>query len=104
MVIVEGFDRTNARNWPELRNDLMKDGFGLRLLRSGRDLVLLNFEDGTTHIQANGHVLTKLLEYVNANRHDADEPLVVIGFSMGGLVSRYSLAWCETNSVTHDVD
>ena len=104
VVIVEGFDRTNGRNWPELRNDLMADDFGLRMLRAGRDLVLLNFGDGTTHIQANGHVLTKLLEYVNANRHDADEPLAVIGFSMGGLVSRYSLAWCETNGIDHDVD
>ncbi len=58
--------------------------------REGRD-------GGTDYIQRNAMLLVKLIQQVNDSLqyNNSEEQIVVIGPSMGGLVSRYALAYME---------
>jgi alpha-beta hydrolase superfamily lysophospholipase len=46
--------------------------------------------------------VAKLLHRVNYEKR-SNEPLVLIGASMGGLVSRYALTYMERYHMSHDV-
>ena len=55
VVLLEGFDLTNTRNWPELY-ELMNTEQLLETIRAdGFDVVAVNFDDATDYIQR--HVL-----------------------------------------------
>ena len=63
---------------------------------AGYDLVFMDYGNGTTDIKANAEFFRKVVKYVNANKiampNGTREKNVVLGLSMGGLVSRYGLA------------
>lgn len=72
-------------------------------LRSrGYDIVYVDFADAGTYIQANAEFLMDVLERVN-NAKITDETTVLVGASMGGIVSRYALARMEAEGKTHCV-
>ncbi|MDH5628384.1 MAG: alpha/beta hydrolase, partial [Candidatus Krumholzibacteria bacterium] len=101
-VVVEGFDIDNTMNWDELYALLNQEGLVEELRNRGYDAVVLDFTESTEYIQRNAFVLVDLLHQVQALIGPADEyPLV--GASMGGLVSRYALAWMESNADPHRV-
>ena len=101
-VVVEGFDIDNTMNWDELYALLNQEGLVEELRARGYDAVVLDFTESTEYIQRNAFVLVDLLHQVQAMIGPADEyPLV--GASMGGLVSRYALAWMEANADPHRV-
>ncbi|MFJ2113666.1 esterase/lipase family protein [Streptomyces sp. NPDC087850] len=66
----------------------------------GRDAVIFGFGDRTASILDNAAYMTEAIMKLIAERR-GDEPLVVGGFSMGGLVARYALAGMETESIDH---
>ncbi len=73
---------------------------GEELRAVGNDILVLDFPDanGAEYIQRNAFVLIQLIQNVNADlrsRSSMPEQLTVIGPSMGGLVSRYALAYME---------
>ena len=80
----------------------------------GYDLIVLNFptyisvSDGTTvidggadFIQRNAFILIELINTINAIKVGSEQN-VVIGPSMGGLISRYALRYMEQNSMDHE--
>lgn len=72
-------------------------------LRSrGYDIVYVDFADAGTYIQANAEFLIDVIERVN-NAKITDEETVLIGASMGGIVSRYALAKMEQDGKAHCV-
>jgi hypothetical protein len=78
----------------------------LALKAQGYDLVVMDYADSHDFIPRNGLALVDLIGKVHAemdaNPNAADE-ISVIGFSMGGLVSRYALAYMEEMQMDHRV-
>lgn len=72
---------------------------GEELRAAGNDIIILDFPDanGAEYIQRNAFVLIQLIQNVNDDLRSrgSSEKLTVIGPSMGGLVSRYALAYME---------
>jgi len=81
------------------------------LWQMGFDVYSLDWCDKNDLIQRNALVLIEALEQVREGSFPSDvaplgedESLIVIGASMGGLVSRYALASLEDDGVDHGVD
>ena len=118
IIFVDGFDPGNGRDIP-LMYDLLNFGDPeqnlAELVRDeGFDLVVLDFpthvsmSDGTTvldggadFIQRNAFVFIELMNTLNGLKV-GDEENVVIGPSMGGLISRYGLRYMEQNAMDHE--
>ncbi|MFZ6012150.1 MAG: hypothetical protein ACOYXT_17545 [Bacteroidota bacterium] len=86
-------DNSNGHNLSEL------------LSNANYDLIFIDFDDGTDHIQRNAYLVENVIEWVNSVKqphHGVIEKNVVIGFSMGGLVARYALRDMELSGKTHD--
>ncbi|OEJ28924.1 hypothetical protein AS594_35380 [Streptomyces agglomeratus] len=75
-------------------------GFFEQLLTAGIDVVLVGFEERHTYIQANAGVVISAITKVIAERH-GQEPLIVGGVSMGGIITRYALAEMESQQQDH---
>ncbi len=92
--------------------------------RQGYDIIILNFhtyeygsrftstwagpipvyrDGGADYIERNAFVLVRLIDSVNAKlaANGSAEKLVIIGPSMGGLISRYALSYMERNGMQH---
>lgn len=102
IIVSEGFDLDNTMNWDELYTLLNQQNLAETIRGDGYDLVVLNFTDATDYLQKNAFVLVELIDQVRALA-GADRDLVLVGPSMGGLVSRYALAYMETNALDHGV-
>jgi hypothetical protein len=116
IFLVDGFDPGDSRNIQALYAQL-NYGTGQNLadtLRAqGFDIVLLNFptytrpnsttvvDGGVDFIQRNAFILVSLINQINAQKV-GNQKNVVIGPSMGGLISRYALRYMEMNNLNHD--
>ncbi len=119
IFFVDGFDPNDSRDIPSMYN-LLNYGnpvmnLGDLIRDQGYDLVVLNYEaiylsptDGTTpilggadYIQRNAFTLIELINTIN-NLKVGSEENVVIGPSMGGLISRYALRYMEQNTMDHE--
>ena len=116
IIVCDGFDPGDGRKVPDIYN-LLNYGspvqnLGNNVRNLGYDVVVLNFPkytrpDGTTvidggvdYIQRNAKVMVELINYINANKVGNQE-LVVIGPSMGGLITRHALRYMEMNGMDH---
>jgi pimeloyl-ACP methyl ester carboxylesterase len=118
IFFVDGFDPGDGRTI-EGMYDLLNYGNPVQNLADvvrdeGFDIVVLNFptyvssSDGTTvidggadFIQRNAFILAELITTINGLKVGTEEN-VVIGPSMGGLISRYALRYMEQNALDHD--
>jgi pimeloyl-ACP methyl ester carboxylesterase len=116
VFLVDGFDPGDSRNIAALYASL-NYGTGQNLanyLRTlGFDIVLVNFpnytrpssttvvDGGVDFIQRNAFVLVEVINQINAQKVGTQKN-VIIGPSMGGLISRYALRYMETNNLNHD--
>ncbi|MER5199262.1 esterase/lipase family protein [Streptomyces sp. NPDC002755] len=83
----------------------LEDGefpFISELRRRGRDVILLGFEERTASIMDNAEAVIAAVMRTNAEQL-GDARLVVGGFSMGGIVTRYALAKLEMRRMDHRV-
>lgn len=125
VVVVDGFDPAegteDGKGIEEIYLDfnqqklaeVLREGYGM-------DIVPLNFKKqiyfyqgnflyprvingGTDYIERNAMVLVTLLEKLNSCKI-GNEPIKVVGFSMGGLIARYALAYMEQENIQHNVD
>lgn len=102
IVVPEGFDLANSMDWDPLFELLNQQGLADTLHARGYDAVVLDFTDSTRPIQENAFVLMELIQQVQA-AIPAQGTLAVVGPSMGGLCSRYALAWMESHALPHRV-
>jgi hypothetical protein len=100
VLVVEGFDLDNEINWEELYALLNQQGLAESLRADGFDAVVLNFTDATDYIQRNSFVVTELIEQLKAVIGPFGD-LAIVGASMGGVASRYALAYMEANQMDH---
>jgi hypothetical protein len=98
VVVIEGFDLDNSMNWDELYTLLDQENLIETLRADGFDAVVLNFTDATDYLQRNSLLVAELLQQVGA-AIEPHTPIVLVGASMGGLVSRYALAWLESQAI-----
>lgn len=77
-----------------------------QLRNDGYDIVIINFRDGTGDIPTNAMYLRAFLKNVlnsPAYRDNFTEEAVLVGPSMGGLITRYALKTMEQNNEPHYV-
>lgn len=114
IILIDGFDANDSRGIPAIYDLMTYDSNNLAdtLRDEGFDVVILNFpvytnsnddliDGGVDFIQRNAFILIELINQINAQKV-GDEELVVIGPSMGGLISRYALRYMEQNSLDHE--
>ena len=80
-----GYD--NLQRMPQLLNALRSQGY---------DLVLVDFYDGAEELSLNARLVEEVIRLCNAHKV-GEEPLIVAGASMGGVISRYALRDMELN-------
>lgn len=119
LLILDGFDPLDNRKAECLYGKYLRYfeqtegvdkflGNKVRSPENGYDIIFLNFKDWTTpsgklirggadYVERNAMVLIELINQVNAAMvaNGSTEKLVIIGPSMGGLISRYALAYME---------
>ena len=119
IILVDGFDPGDGRDLTGLYNLLDYEGsggtenLGTYVRSQGYDLVILNFpvytraadlaevDGGADFIERNAMLLVELLDIINSAKIGTEEN-VVIGPSMGGLISRYALNYMEDNAMDHE--
>jgi pimeloyl-ACP methyl ester carboxylesterase len=107
IIIVEGFDPTDIYSTDAVI-ELLNGGGGTfddvadDLRTQGYDLIVLDYNDGGALIQRNAFLLVKLIQHINTVKKGTC-PIVLAGYSMGGVVSRYALNYMEANSLPHNV-
>lgn len=115
IIMVDGFDPGDTRNTTAIYGMLNygSQNLGNTLRAKGYDVVILNFptytrsgtttvvDGGVDYIQRNAMVLLELLKKINAQKV-GNAKNVVIGPSMGGLITRYALKYMEKNNMEHD--
>ena len=104
--IVEGWDPNNGNDfdyYTTLYGDLITE-----LTNNNYDVILLNYEFAGDYIQKNAFLLIALIEQINGMKVPNDEGVIerntVMGYSMGGLVARYALAYMEANGIEHETE
>ncbi len=121
IIVVDGFDPGDSRDIAGLYSLLDFTGSSgsqnlADLVRAeGFDVIILNFpvyvraadgatvDGGTDFIERNAMLLIELLDIINtAKAGNNPEQNVIIGPSMGGLISRYALNYMEANMLDAD--
>lgn len=127
VIILDGFDPLDTRDQRVIYGNYLAYGqnnkLGDELRDLGYDIIILNFpkdnlerlitittpfgnfsfpvyrDGGADYIQRNAFLLVTLIEEINRilTVNQSSEKLVVVGPSMGGLISRYTLKWMENN-------
>ncbi|NNK73033.1 MAG: T9SS type A sorting domain-containing protein [Flavobacteriaceae bacterium] len=118
IILVDGFDPGDGRTIDGLYSLLnYTDSMGSQNLADlvrgqGFDVVILNFpvytraadmaiiDGGADFIERNAMLLVDLINTINADKV-GDEEVVIIGPSMGGLISRFALNYMENQSLDH---
>ena len=77
--------------------------FATELRRRGHDLILLGYQERSASILQNAEIATQCIMRAIAERVGGT-PMLVGGFSMGGLVTRYALAKMEQQAIDHQTD
>lgn len=108
IIMLDGidFNDATARNGKTVYSDFLNyyeqgapKRLGEELRAAGNDVLVLDFPgaNGAEYIQRNAFVLIQLIQNVNADLRSRGntQKLTIIGPSMGGLVSRYALAYME---------
>jgi hypothetical protein len=116
IILIDGFDPGDTRDINTIYQIMSYNNGTANLADEARDLgydvVILNFpvytrngnelvDGGADFIQRNAFILVELINQINAEKV-GDEELVIIGPSMGGLISRYALSYMEQNSMDHE--
>lgn len=115
IILVDGFDPGDSRNTSAIYQLLNygTQNLGDLIRAQGYDVIVLNFptytrpssttivDGGVDYVQRNAMILVELIKQINAQKIGTEKN-VVIGPSMGGLISRYALRYMEQNSLTPD--
>lgn len=101
VIMADGFNLGRSK-LDELYQGLEGGGFPFisELRRRGRDVILVGFEERSASILDNAEAVMAAIMRAGAEQL-GDARLVVGGFSMGGIVTRYALAKLEMQRMDH---
>lgn len=114
LIICDGFDPEDSRDIASIYGigDYGTGNLFDDLRDDGTDIILLNFPNytraadgavingGADYIERNGLILVNLIETIKNDMQGSQE-LVVVGPSMGGLITRYALTYMEQENLDH---
>lgn len=95
---------TNISNFIELiRNSASIDLENLITNNTAidKDVIYVNWNNGVDFLERNALVLQEVIAWVNANKVTTT-PNIILGQSMGGVISRYALRDMEDDGLVHD--
>jgi hypothetical protein len=100
VIYVEGIDIMENRSTNDIYQGMLKDSRLEDLRNSGYTFLVLSYKNSRKSIIENGRHLVDLLHRLKreAIEKNNNEQFVVIGESMGGLVSRYALCYMESQA------
>lgn len=101
VVVCEGIDFDDSYTWETLYELFNQQNMLEDLRNDGYDLVVLNFHEPLTYIQSNAFLMMKLMQMVN-DTIDYESEISLVGPSMGGMVTRYALAYMEYANLDHN--
>lgn len=104
VILSDGFN-SGPSNFDEFWYGLnTKDyPFADKLLELGHDVILLGYDERSASILHNAERARQCIMKVIAERH-GNAGLVVGGFSMGGIITRYALAKLEAQQIQHETN
>jgi len=102
VIVPEGLDLDDSMDWDELYALLDQQGLVETLRADGFDAVVLDYTDAKLPVEANGLLVATLVQQVQAAIAPTTT-LALVGASMGGVCSRYALAWMEAHGLPHRV-
>jgi hypothetical protein len=100
IILADGFP---GHHYDDIYALLNRNQFLQTLLRHGYDAVLLTYGHGADYIQRNAFVAVECIQRVIKAMPAAQNPvpLIVGGGSMGGIITRYALAYMEQQRIEH---
>ena len=121
IIFVDGFDPGNKQHAADIWENYLNKKFvennidsylGDSLRAKGFDIIIFDpiannddenyYRGGVGYIENNGLVLAKFLQDFYAQHSSTmTQDFIVVGASMGGLISRFGLAWMEKNNMPH---
>jgi len=118
IIIVDGFDPGDTRNVQDIYDSFtytdennQQINLADQIREEGYDIIIVNFpiytasgdtiDGGADYIERNALSLATVINTINSEKIGEIQN-VVIGPSMGGLISRYALRYMETNNIDHD--
>lgn len=102
VIIVEGFDPLNKTLPGDIYTQLNVLG-GLDMVRAaGRSVWVVNFGDGGGALAANAKLVSSAISQAANYGGVLSAPVDVVGLSMGGVITRWALAWDEQNGGPSD--
>ena len=102
IIITDGFDPDDELKQDGLYDLLNQKLFITDMVNLGWDIIVVNFHDGAGLIQKNAFVVEEVIHKVNQVKKGT-MPIILVGPSMGGLVTKYALLDMETNKENHNV-
>ncbi len=112
IIIMDGFDPGDTRGITDIYGFLDFNGSADAYLQDGYDIVVLNFptyqnpnditedvDGGADFMERNAMVLVELIKTINTDKAgNSPEQNVIIGPSMGGIISLYALNYMQASS------
>lgn len=95
IVVVEGFDPLNERLPVDVCAQINLRGALDMMRAAGRSVWIVNLGDGGGAISANAHLVSSAVRQAANYNGLSGAKVDVIGLSMGGVISRYALAYDE---------
>lgn len=114
-IMVEGFDPGGKYNWdfalhpthgilnrkyetPEILSKYLK--------QETYDIFFINYDDGAQNIFDNAYWVREAIIEINNRKHESgsSETNIVVGASMGGLVSKIALRTMELDGIAHETE
>jgi hypothetical protein len=99
VIVAEGFPGGYTLDY--LYSVLNTQGLITSILAQGQDVIIVGFDDGTTYLEANAGVIVAAIQKAQSEQAGSAS-MVVGGASMGGIITRYALAYMEQNSIAHN--
>jgi len=100
VIWVEGFEILGSVSIQDNYNIINAGSLASSIHAAGYDIAILNFNNASDQIQRNARLLEDFIIQINSNRTTNDQ-LVIMGYSMGGLVARYALVELENQNIDH---
>ena len=102
LIIVEGYDSRNATFPASYFSRFIPILTSSPLLSAGYDVFVYNYADARITMEQNA--MGVLGSMIRLDQDNQGFPARVFGLSMGGVITRYALAWAESNSYSHGCD
>ncbi|MBI5060046.1 hypothetical protein HZB60_09750 [candidate division KSB1 bacterium] len=93
-IVTDGFDIDNTMFWNEIYDLLNQQQLAETIHALGYDLIVLNYTNAQTYLQANAYVTETLLDTLEQIIAPTQQ-YCIVGPSMGGLTTRYALVHRE---------